>query len=209
MKTFAFTFFACALVLASANAQAPLNPNIPDPPQRAISTGTQRDGFFVRDTHVFMVRSGVTTRVDREILFPNGLRVLPNGTVTMRDGSEITLIPNQWLDFEGALDDSVAQAPTRAPETAARESGVSSRDGITISGTDVFITRNGATSKVTNKLELSNGLIVHPDGTVVLGNGKKITLRADQVLDLHGVLHEAPVAPNPATGVEPSANPAR
>ncbi|MDR3402353.1 MAG: hypothetical protein P4L99_07625 [Chthoniobacter sp.] len=209
MKTIASTLFIFAALFGAANAQAPLNPNIPDPPQRVIRTGTPRDGFFVRDTHVFIVRNGVTTRVDREILFPNGLRVQPNGTVTMRDGSEVTLLPNQWLDFEGALDDYVAEAPTGPTKAADRDSGISARDGVTISGTDVFITRNGATSKVTTNLQLSNGVIVHPDGTVLLGNGKKITLRANQLLDLHGVLHEAPVIANPAGGVEPSSNPAR
>ena len=207
MKIFALTFLACASLIGAANAQAPLNPNIPDTPTRAIRADTPRDGFFARDTHVFMVRNGVTTRVDREILFPNGLRVQPNGTVTMRNGVERTLLPDQWLNFEGSLDDAVAQAPAVPPAGASRESGVSARDGITISGTDVFITRNGATNKVTGEVHLPNGAVVKADGTVLLGNGNKITLRANQLLDLHGVLHEAPVAPNPAGGVAPSSNP--
>jgi hypothetical protein len=199
-------------LLAVSQAQTPLNPNIPDPPQRAIRTGSNaRDGFFVRDTHVFMVRDGVTTRVDREILFPNGLRVLPNGTVTMRDGSERTLIPNQWLDFEGSIDDTVAQSPTGVEKTTvtqvSRESGVSARDGVTISGTDVFITRNGVTEKVIVDTKLPNGVIVSPNGSVHMGDGSRVMLRPEQVLDLHGVLHEAPIAPNPAVGVEPSSNP--
>jgi hypothetical protein len=212
MKTFTTTFLLCASLAAAAHAQVPLNPNVPDPPQRSIRAATQRDGFFVRDTHIFMVRDGITTRVDREIVFPNGVRVQPNASVTLRDGNQVTLLPNQWLDFEGSIDDSVAQAPT-APEVKAevkektRESGVSARDGITISGTDVFITRNGATDKVVADLRLPNGTVVKADGTVLLRGGRRVTLRADQVLDLHGVLHESPVSPNPAGGVTPSTNP--
>lgn len=213
MKTFTATLALCASLITAGYAQAPFNPNSPDPTQTTIRTGTQRDGFYVRDTHVFMVRAGVTSRVDREVLFPNGLRVEPDGTVTLRNGREVTLIPNQWLDFEGSIDDTVAQAPT-APgikETVKekhRETGVSARDGITISGADVFITRNGVTDKVVSDLRLSNGVVVKADGTVIMGNGRHLTLRPDQLLDLNGVLHEAPVIPTPG-GIAPSSNPPR
>jgi hypothetical protein len=202
-----------ASLAAGAFAQEPLNQNFTDPPQRSISTGAASDGFFVRDNKVFIVRNGVVSQVEREVLFPNGLRVLPNATVTLRNGREVTLLPKQWLTFEGSIDDRVVEiAPDRPialhPSTV-RESGVSARDGITVSGGDVFITRNGATEKITSDLRLSNGIIVHPDGTVLMGNGRKITLRAEQVLDLRGVLHEAPVRPNPP-GIEPSlSNPSR
>ena len=211
MKNLVSILCLSASLVTLAGAQNTLNPNIPDPPQRAIPTGP-RDGFFVRDNKVFMVQGGVTTQVVRETLFPNGLRVLPNGTVTMRDGHETTLLPQQWLTFEGSLDDRLAEAPERpvaATEPAARESGVSARDGITVSGADVFITRNGTTEKITSDMRLSNGVIVHPDGTVILASGKKITLRSAQVLDFRGVLHEAPVRPNPP-GIDPSlSNPSR
>jgi len=202
-----------ASLAAGALAQEPLNPNFADPPQRSLSTGAASDGFFVRDNKVFIVRNGVVSQVEREILFPNGLRVLPNATVTLRNGREVTLLPKQWLTFEGSIDDRVVEiAPDRPialhPSTV-RESGVSARDGITVSGADVFITRNGATEKITSDLRLSNGIIVHPDGTVLLGNGRRITLRSEQVLDLRGVLHEAPVRPNPP-GIDPSlSNPSR
>jgi hypothetical protein len=214
MKIIQTTAVLFLTFLAVGQAQVPLNQNVPDPPQRAIRTGSNaRDGFFVRDTHVFMVRDGVTTRVDREILFPNGIRVQPNGTVTMKDGTERVLIPNQWLDLEGSIDDTVAQAPTGIEKTTAtrvtRESGVSARDGITVSGADVFITRNGVTEKVLVDTKLPNGVVVSPNGSVLLRNGTRVTLRAEQILDLDGVLHEAPIAPNPAaaSGVSPSANP--
>lgn len=195
-------------------AQAPLNQNFPDPATRSIPMG-KRDGFFVQGNKVYIVRAGVTTLVEREMLFPNGIRVLPNGTVTLRDGRETTLLPRQWLTFEGSIDEiPVVVEPVPAPptvvretvvrESAVKESGVSARDGVTVSGADVFITRNGSTEKVTSSLKMPNGVVVHPDGTVVLGNGKKITLSTEQVLDLHGVLHEAPVRPNPAAGVNPS-----
>lgn len=213
MKKLTSILCLSASLAAVALAQEPLNQNIPDPPQRSISTGAAGDGFFVRDNKVFIRRNGVVTQVEREMLFPNGLRVLPNGTVTLRDGREVTLLPKQWLNFEGSIDDRVVevapQRPVAAHPSTIRESGVSARDGITVSGGDVFITRNGSTEKIATDLRLGNGVIVHPDGTVLLGNGRKITLSPEQVLDLRGVLHEAPVRPNPP-GIDPSSsNPSR
>lgn len=212
MKNLASLLCISVALAAVAVAQEPLNQNIPDPPQRSISTGP-RDGFFVQDNKVFIVRNGVTTQVEREVLFPNGLRVQPNATVTLRDGREVTLLTKQWLNFEGSIDDRTVeiapQRPVAVRESVARESGVSARDGITVSGADVFVTRNGNTEKVTSDMRLSNGVIVHPNGTVLLANGKKITLRAEQVLDFHGVVHEVPVRPNPP-GIDPSlSNPSR
>jgi hypothetical protein len=213
MKKLTSILCLSASLAGAVLAQEPLNQNIQDPPQRSISTGAARDGFFVRDNKVFIVRNGVTTQVEREMLFPNGLRVLPNGTVTLRDGREVTLLPKQWLTFEGSIDDRVVEIapdrPVAAHPSTIRESGVSARDGVTVSGGDAFITRNGTTEKIVGDLRLANGVIVHPDGTVLLANGRKITLRAEQLLDLHGRLHEAPVQPNPP-GIDPSlSNPSR
>lgn len=205
MKNLASILCVSIALAAGAVAQEPLNQNFPDPATRSIPTGAARDGFFVKENKVFIVRNGVTTQVEREILFPNGLRVLPNATVTLRDGREVTLLPKQWLNFEGSIDDRIVEeGPTRTvPQAVIRESGVSSRDGITVSGADVFITRDGKTEKVTSDMHLKSGVVVHPDGTVLLANGKKITLRSEQVLDFHGVVHEAPVRPS-APGIAPS-----
>lgn len=212
MKTFASILCLSVSLATVAVAQEPLNQNFPDPATRSIPTG-RRDGFFVQDNKVFMVRDGVTTLVDREILFPNGLRVLPNATVTLRDGRETTLLTKQWLNFEGSIDDTtpviLPQRPVAVQQAEVRETGVSARDGITISGTDVFITRDGKTEKITSEMHLKGGVIVHPDGTVQMAHGKKVMLRSEQVLGFDGVIREAPVRPTPANAEPSPANPAR
>jgi hypothetical protein len=213
MKTLPLTLLLGAtLAVAGAYGQRELNPNAPAPPTTSIPTGTTRDGFYVRDNHgqteVFMVRNGKTTLVAQEIDFPNGIRVLPNANITLRDGRESTLLPNQWLDFDGRIDDNYIAAAPSPNSKVARESGISSRDGITVSGHDVFITRNGVATKVIAETRLESGIMVRPDGTIRLANGHSIVLRPDQVLDFKGVIHEAPVVPSPA-GVAPSSNPPR
>lgn len=113
----------------------------------------------------------------------------------------------------------VAEEPSAtnpaAPSAAKSEVGVSSRDGITTSGADVLMTRNGRTEKVTKELVLPNGLRVKTDGTVILNDGSEITLRASQLLTFEGRILNVPivesVAPKTTTTlvpVAPAATPA-
>lgn len=88
--------------------------------------------------------------------------------------------------------------PSAPPPPAAREEvGISSIDGITISGKDALVTRNGVTSRVTDEIQLTNGTRVRPDGTIVLSNGTPLSLKATQVLTFAGEVREVPVRPNP------------
>jgi len=88
------------------------------------------------------------------------------------------------------------------------EVGVSSRDGISVSGADVLVTRNGRTEKLMKEIVLSNGFRVRPDGTVMVKEGGVMTLRPSQVLTFEGELIDPPVvesvAPKkPLTVVQP------
>lgn len=222
MKTIHLAPLLSAFVLTTAFAQSPSDPST-DASARTMAAASARDGFTLRGTEALMTRGGITTKMEQEVRFPNGLRVLPDGTVTLPDGSATTLRPNQLLTFEGAFHEVsllpagvaplssviVTPAPavvTPVPETT--EVGISARDGISVSGADVFITRNGVMEKVTSELRLANDVVVQPDGTII-SNGNKITIRANQVLGLDGVLRDAPVTPNPAGPAPGSISPSR
>jgi hypothetical protein len=73
------------------------------------------------------------------------------------------------------------------------EVGISAHDGITLSGAEVFITRNGGTEKLTKILELPNGMRVQPDGVIITRDGGKFSLRLSQVLTFDGKLLDAPI----------------
>ncbi|HEV7868933.1 MAG TPA: DUF6799 domain-containing protein [Chthoniobacteraceae bacterium] len=88
-----------------------------------------------------------------------------------------------------------------AADPAVGDVGLSARDGITMSGADAFITRNGVTEKLAKEVVLDGGVRVQPNGTVTMKDKTKITLRANQLLTLDGRLVEAPVnATGAATG---------
>lgn len=80
--------------------------------------------------------------------------------------------------------------PAPAPTS---DVGVSSTDGITISGTDVLVTRNGRTEKLTKELELQNGLRIQPNGTIFTRDGSKVTLRPLQILTFEGRFLNVPI----------------
>ncbi|HEY2344153.1 MAG TPA: DUF6799 domain-containing protein, partial [Chthoniobacteraceae bacterium] len=75
-----------------------------------------------------------------------------------------------------------------------KEVGISNQDGISTSGTDVLITRNGVSEKLTKEITLSNGMRVEPDGTMILKNGAKVPMRPTQTLTFDGQLID-PQAP--------------
>jgi hypothetical protein len=211
MKTMHLVPLLSVLMLTSAFAQNRRGADATDE-RRSIPIAAPGDGFIMRGTDAVVIRNGVAAKILTEVVLPNGLRVQANGDVTMRNGDSSALRKDRLLTPEGvfvdvpAVDRDLATLPSGQVKSSAKaEVGISDRDGITISGADVLITRNGVTEKVKSDVKLPNGVVVKSDGTVRKSDGSKIALRSDQLLDLHGVLHEAPVRPNPA-GPDPSSS---
>jgi hypothetical protein len=99
-----------------------------------------------------------------------------------------------------------------AAARSTNEVGISSHDGITMSGSDVIVTRNGLSEKLTKPLELENGLRVHPDGVINTRDGRKLSLRPLQILTFDGrflnfPVHES-VSSNSTTRTETRVDPA-
>jgi hypothetical protein len=94
-------------------------------------------------------------------------------------------------------------AKPASPAADKGDVGVSSRDGITVSGGEALITRNGRTEKLTKEFALPNGLRVQPDGRVLGKDGATFNLRVDQLLTFDGTIVAAP-----ASGVIPPVRPA-
>jgi hypothetical protein len=92
-----------------------------------------------------------------------------------------------------------ADPPTTENPAAAGDGvqvGVAKRDGITVTANEVFITRNGATERLSKELVLPSGVIARPDGTMVLPDKTEATLRASQLLTLEGKVIDIPLDPN-------------
>ncbi|HEX8311797.1 MAG TPA: DUF6799 domain-containing protein [Chthoniobacteraceae bacterium] len=95
--------------------------------------------------------------------------------------------------------------------------GISARDGITLSGTAVLVTRNGVSETLQKEIALENGTRVAPDGKVTPQGGGTFTLRPTQILMFDGRLVNASggsgttgatTAPATTTAISTTATPA-
>jgi hypothetical protein len=200
MKTFILSSLFLGGFLAASLAATPEEINA------ANATRTQpgasiRDGFTLRGTETVMTHNGVTTKLERDVLLRNGMRVHANGNITSRDGGTTSLRPNQLLTFDGDIEevaltpDGVAPLSAIAEGPSPRGTAGAARDGITVVNGEAFLTRDGVAERIRADVRLPNGAVAKSDGTVVLSNGNSIALRSDQILDLKGVLHDMRVRP--------------
>lgn len=195
MKTIASTTFLALLAMAGA-AFAQL-PSQPSPNVVNNNNGVVRDGFTLAAGHILITRNGLTEGVVKEYVLTNGTHVYPDGDIRLSDGATVHLKPNQLLTLNGEFQDTpvtAGVAPVIPPGAKGNnEVGISSRDGISVSGGESFVTRNGVTKKNTSEFKFGNGMKIFPDGTVVKPGGSKFTLREDQVMGFDGEIHSAPV----------------
>ena len=202
MKALFLTPLLVAAALSAAFAQSTAETNAANATKTQVGASA-RDGFTLRGTEVVMTKAGVTAKLKQDVMLQNGLRVTANGNVIGKDGSTTTLLPNQLLTFDGQFHDveltpdgvAPMSSVDSGPVSAATNSsvGLSSRDGIRMAGRAAYLTRRGVTERITTDVRLPNGVTAQADGTVIMSNGNKITLRPDQMLDLSGVLRDLPV----------------
>jgi hypothetical protein len=194
MKTIVSISLALCVLMGTAFAQLPSQPT-PDDANR--QNGVVRDGFtLAKGGRVMVTRDGVTDPVVQEFVLTNGTHLYPNGDIILYTGDRQHLGANQLLTLDGTLFDTPVTAQGVAPvyPPGARKDpvvGVSSRDGITVSGNDTLITRNGVTEKVSKPFQLSSGVVVNPDGSFTPKNGKSLILRENQILGFDGVVRDA------------------
>lgn len=109
------------------------------------------------------------------------------------------------LTAAGCVGSAVAIDPNPRSETTSNPAragdgeqvGVATLDGVTVSGGEAFVTRNGTTEKLVKDLRLPSGVTVQPDGTMIFADKSKTkaTLKSTQLLTLDGKIVELP--PNP------------
>src|SRR5437879_6354880 len=110
----------------------------------------------------------------------------------------------------------LAAASSQTPsETGAANAGRtllggSARDGFTLRGTEVVMTRNGVTTKLEHAVVLPNGLRIQANGNVTLRDGSTTALRANQLLTFEGAFQDVLLTPQgvaPLSSVDPGPAP--
>jgi uncharacterized protein YlzI (FlbEa/FlbD family) len=62
-----------------------------------------RDGITGSNDSAFITRNGITQQITSDLRLESGIRVQPNGTITLANGKRINLKPGQLLSFDGVV----------------------------------------------------------------------------------------------------------
>ena len=97
----------------------------------------------------------------------------------------------------GLITAAVAETPEQInKENATRtQLGASARDGFTLRGTELIMTRDGVSTKVNREWALSGGARVHANGNITLADGSTTSLRANQILTFAGDIEDVVLTP--------------
>jgi hypothetical protein len=87
-----------------------------------------------------------------------------------------------------ALADSVTQTTVVTTTTAVPVAVAVSRDGFTERFAQVMITRNGVTKVMQDGMKLSNGVVIHTDGVIIIPGKMNKTLHSGDWLSFDGTL---------------------
>jgi len=142
---------------------------------------TDAGGYFLKNGKVMVFRNGNITEVNQEITLDNGSRLMADGTIIFADGRREMLRDNQWLTSDGFVSDG-AQAVNRFDGNTT----VVNQDGYFLQNGRVMVFRNGSSTQLNNEAFLTDGSRIMADGTIIMRDGTRSTLREGQRLDFQG-----------------------
>lgn len=124
-----------AVVGFAAQAQTKMPPRKPVQPRArvAVKEGVAvKDGVTVKEGKLLMTQSGITNAVTQETSLVNGTKIKPDATVTMPDGTSVTLKEGDYMSLTGRLttaamkaeQDSLKQVSKDASKTKKKKKGL-------------------------------------------------------------------------------------
>ncbi|MBC8081674.1 MAG: hypothetical protein H7Z21_00555 [Hymenobacter sp.] len=125
-KVFTFALFLLlGLGSLAAQAQTKLPPRKPVQPRaKLVSKGpTIRDGVLMQAGKVLLTQNGLSNPVTQETALVNGTKIKADGTVTMTDGTTVTLKEGDYMSLSGRLTTAAFKAEQDSLMQAAKDSG--------------------------------------------------------------------------------------
>ena len=128
-----------------------------------------KDGYVVEGEKVLVISNGKVTQLTREITFKNGNKLTTNA-VLIKNGEQTNLKDGDFLDMDG-------QVKNREGMT---KNCMMMKDG------KMIISKNGKMSPMNKDVTTKNGTVCSMDGICTTKEGKKITLKDGDCLDMDG-----------------------
>ena len=66
-------------------------------------TGTMQDCVMMKHGKMMMIKSGIVTSMDPDMLMTNGTRVMSDGGIYVRDGIQTKMREGQYMDMSGNM----------------------------------------------------------------------------------------------------------
>ncbi len=112
--------------------------------------------------------------------------------------------PNASILVGGLCAASIAETPQEinAANATRTQLNGTARDGFTLRGAELVMTRHGVTAKVDRAYVLQDGTRVQANGNIVMRDGSTTSLRPNQILLFDGEIQDAVLTPD---GVAPLA----
>lgn len=63
--------------------------------------GIMKDGFLMKDGKMMMLKSGMSSPMDKEMTLANGTKVMPSGDVMMKDGKKMMMKEGMMMGMDG------------------------------------------------------------------------------------------------------------
>ena len=158
--------------------------------QQTSMSDMQRNGYFIQNGKVMVIRDGSTSEINGVATFDNGMRIQPDGVIILVDGTRQNLRDGQWLSTDGRFSER------RNNDNMAMRQNMNTRDGYFIQDGKVMTFRDGHVSAVTTETTLNNGARLQADGTLIMKDGTRSTLNASQFVTIEGNISRNNTAQN-------------
>ena len=154
-------FALCWLLLGGAGAQAASSP----PVERVLK----------KEAKMLVAQNGQNTEMKEQILLPNDIKVMTNGTFRVQGGKERTLAEGQSISSDGWL---ASPDGSLMPVV----------DHILMKNGHALLVKDGESSALTQAMTLGNQTRIEPDGSVQTPDGRLLRLLDGQMYKLDGSL---------------------
>ena len=129
------------------------------------------DGVTMRNGKMMKWEANKLIAVDKEITLANGAKVAPNGSVTMKDGTKLTLNNGEIFTSKGEI--VIAKSDLLSD-------ALIKRDG------NMMLLQNGKVKMLNEDMTLPNGSVISSKGILSTSSGSKIILREGDVVSMNG-----------------------